>query len=233
MNLRFTPPVLVLALSIGASARVVSKANVGTTFADRSTFLQKHDTEKFISRRRANSITPTMFNQETTNGRHFYNPDVGILQGKTLRRFGSTLKNEKEHQRDASEIGAEYVPRFLQVEVVPLCGTNGTCPHKACACRANGGDIISDQCAPVFNSLCNGYADADGKEWNIDGCINDYQDYPGLHEYAKSASCQLSQCFDGGGTYGSCFCQWYQSACEMIGDERPYTVSQGERERDV
>jgi hypothetical protein len=209
MNLRFTPPVLVLALSIGASARVVSKANVGTTFADRSIFLQNHDTEKFLARRRANSINPTMFNQAATTGRHFYNPDVGILQDKTrLRRLVS-----------------DNVPRFLQSEAAPLCGTNGTCPHDACVCRANN-DVMSDQCAPVINSLCNGYTDADGKEWNIDRCINDYQDYPGLHEYAKTAYCLLSQCFVEGGTYGSCFCQWYQSACEMIGKERPYTVSQ-------
>ena len=83
---------------------------------------------------------------------------------------------------------------------------------------------MSDQCAPVINSLCKGYADADGNEWNIDRCINDYQDYPGLHEYAKTAYCQLSQCFDGGGTYGSCYCQLYQSTCELIGDERPYSV---------
>ena len=213
MNLRFTPPVLVLALSIGASARVVSKANVGSTFADHSTFSQKHATEKFLSRRRTKSLTASIFDQQATTERNFYNPDVGILQDKThLRRFGS-----------------DNVPRFLQSEAAPLCGTNGTCPHNACACRANGGDVISDQCAPVINSLCKGYADADGKEWNIDGCIHDDVDYPGLHEYMKSAYCQLSQCFDGGGTYGSCYCQLYQSACELIGDERPYTVSQGER----
>lgn len=207
MNLRFTPPVLVLALSIGASARVVSKANVGTTFADRSTFLQKHDTEKFISRRRANSITPTMFNQETTTGRNFYNPDVGILQDKThLRRFGS-----------------DNVPRFLQNEAAPLCGTNGTCPHDACVCRANQ-DVTSDQCAPVINSICNGYTDADGKDRNIDGCINDYQDYPGMHDYIKTGFCLMAKCMDEGGTHGSCYCQMYQYACQMFGDERPYSV---------
>ena len=234
MNLRFTPPVLVLALSIGASARVVNKANVGSTLAVRSSFFQEHTTEKFLSRRLAKRNAASIFGQEATTGRNFYNPDVGILQGKTLlRRFGSALKNEKEHRRDASEIGAEYVPRFLQSEATPLCGTNGTCPHNACVCRANGEDVMSDQCAPVINSLCNGYADADSNEWNIDGCINDYQDFPGLHEYAKTAYCLLSQCFVEGGTYGSCACQLYQSACEMIGDERPFNVSQGERKRDV
>lgn len=219
MNLKFTPPLLALALSISASARIVSKANVDTVLAERSSFFQAQVAEKITARRRAKQNSAAIFDQEAY-GQNFYFPDVGILQGKTRRhRIGTVLKNGAD---DIEGIGK--IPRFLQAEA-PLCGTNGTCPHSACVCRANR-DVISDQCAPVINAVCNGYADKDSKEWNIDGCINDYQDSPNLHEYLKTVFCQLSKCFDDGGTYGSCFCEFYQSACKMLGDERPYTVSQ-------
>lgn len=228
MNLRFTPSILALALSISASARSVGEANSIVKLVDHSTLFHDGNGEKLRARRRVERISTSSFDPGATNGRSFYYPDVGILQGrKHRRRFGNVLMNGrvKRSYADAAD-STEKAQRFLEAEVAPLCGTNGTCPPSACTCRANGGDFISDQCAPVINSVCNGYTDADGKEWNIDGCIKDYQDRPGLHKYLKTEYCQLSKCFDEGGTHGSCYCQLYHYACLTVGDERPFQVSQ-------
>jgi hypothetical protein len=203
MNLRFTPPVLVLALSIGASA----KANVGSTLADRSSLFQKHATEKFISRRRTKSITASIFDQQANTGRNFYDPDIGILQDKIhLRRFGS-----------------DYVPRFLQAEEAPMCGPNGTCAPNFC--NAAGSRLTVETAAVELNAICNGYTDVNGKNWTFEGCIESYPGYPGALEYAKNAYCRLAQCVVDGGSHESCYCQLYHDACDQYGDERPYDVS--------
>ncbi|KAL3772686.1 hypothetical protein ACHAWU_004695 [Discostella pseudostelligera] len=158
-----------------------------------------------------------------SSGRRFYYPDVGILQGGKSRP--NVLMNGRGQRSDAVTTNKlDNGLRFLQQAeetVLPLCGTNGTCPSSACDCRANE-DFISDHCAPVINSVCNGYTDADGKEWNVDGCFMYYADYPDRHEYFKTMHCRVSKCFDEGGTYGSCYCQWYDFLCQTYGDKRRY-----------
>jgi hypothetical protein len=231
MNLRFTHHVLVLALSIGASARIVNKANVGFTLADHSPLFQEHANEKVIPRRRAKRITASILGQEAATRRNFYNPDVGILQGKTLlRRFGSVPKNEKEHRRDASEIGAEYLTRFLESssrdkyrQEHPRCGTNGTCYPGFCDAYESGEDY--EDLAVAQNAICNGVTDANGKKWEFEGCIRDYPGYPDYQLYTKSNYCGISKCLVDGGLYGACICQAYKSLCEMFGDVRKIACS--------
>jgi hypothetical protein len=179
----------------------------------------------------ANSISTSLFEQGVSSRRRFYHPDVGILhlQGeKSRRRFGNDIMNGRGHRKAGPTQKFDHALRFLQQAEeapLPLCGTNGTCLPSACDCRANV-DFISDHCAPVINSVCDGYTDADGKEWNVDRCFMYYADYPDRHEYYKTMHCQVSKCFDEGGTYGSCYCQWYDFLCQTYGDERRYIVSQ-------
>ena len=186
----------------------------------------KLDNEKYTIHRLTNTISSSHIEQGVSSGRRFYYPDVGILQGGKSRP--NVLMNGRGQRSDAVTTNKlDNGLRFLQQAeetVLPLCGTNGTCPSSACDCRANE-DFISDHCAPVINSVCNGYTDADGKEWNVDGCFMYYADYPDRHEYFKTMHCQVSKCFDEGGTYGSCYCQWYDFLCQTYGDERRYIVS--------
>ena len=180
--------------------------------------------EKAKHRRLASSISTSFFDQGVSSGRRFYHPDVGILQGGMgRRRFGNDLMNGRG-QRKAAIDNFDSVTRFLEAEVAPYCGTNGTCLPSACDCRANG-RRISDQCAPVFTSLCNGYIDENGKNWTLEGCFRYYADYPNLQKYAINAYCKMSKCIADGGTYGSCYCQVYHSLCQRYGDERQYNVS--------
>ncbi len=212
MNLRFTPPGLALALSMSASARNVSKANLDATLAKRSSFFKERVAEKFAARRLAKQISTSIFEQEATNGRSFYNPDVGILQGR-------------KHSGVQRGIDADNVPRFLQAEEAPKCGANGTCAPSFCTDM--GSRFTAYAAAVSLNAICNGYTDAMGKNWTFEGCFDyvDYPGYPGLQEYLRNAYCRFAQCAVDGGTYDSCYCQLYHDLCEKYGDKRPYNVS--------
>ncbi len=76
----------------------------------------------------------------------------------------------------------------------------------------------------IFNSLCYGYTDANGKNWTMEGCW-DLAEYPGLQKYAIVTYCNMSKCIADGGSSGSCYCQLYHSLCQTYGNERPYNVS--------
>jgi hypothetical protein len=213
MNLRFTPPILALALSMSASARIVSNTNVDATLAERSSFFKELIADKIAARRRAKQqISASIFEQETTHGRSFYNPDVGILQGR-------------KHRGVQRGIDAGNVPRFLQAEEAPICGANGTCTPSFC--NDMGSRFTAYAAAVSLNAICNGYTDEMGKNWTFEGCINyvDYPGYPGLQEYLRNGNCRVAQCAVEGGSYESCYCHLYHDACEVYGDERPYDVS--------
>ena len=247
MKLRFTPTVLALVLfsntsEVGARRRTGEAIIYGSDLAKHSGNTNKGgNDDKSTSRRRAESIiiSASAFEQgvENTGGHTFSYPDVGILQvGKSRlhhrrRHFGNDLTKNGRVQHDATPAAdTVIIPRSLQAEdeapPMMMCGTNnGTCPPGACDCIANGG-VISDQCAPIFNSLCNnGYTDANGKNWTFEGCWAHVADYPGLQKYAMDAYCKMSECIVDGGSSGSCYCQLYQSLCDTYGDERPYNVS--------
>ena len=229
MNLRFTPTALALALYISSAegSRRTVGALLGSELADNSSPYSyringggNNDENTVISRQHADSISASVFEHGiATSGQRLYYPDVGILQaGKSRRR----LMNDRVRDTDSVQ-NVEIATRFLQAKETPMCGTNGTCLPSACTCRANGG-VISDQCAPIFNSLCNGYTDANGKNWTMEGCW-DLAEYPGLQKYAIGAYCDMSKCIADGGSSGSCYCQLYHSLCQTYGNERPYNVS--------
>jgi hypothetical protein len=229
MNLKFTPTILSLIFSIdSAGAREMGDAILGSDLADiHSDNIGIFGNEKAKHRRLASSISTSLFDHVESSGRRFYYPDVGILQGpRSRRRFSNDIMNCRGQRNDAGDKGKlDSGPRFLQSEAAPFCGTNGTCLPSACDCRANGG-VISDQCAPVFTSLCNGYIDENGKNWTLEGCFGYYADYPNVQKYAINAYCKMSKCIADGGTHGSCYCQVYHSLCQIYGDERQYNVSQ-------
>ena len=116
-----------------------------------------------------------------------------------------------------------YPSRYKYRQENPRCGTNGTCEPSICACRANSDKV---ECAASFNDLCNGVTDANGKNWGFEGCYRDYPDYPDFQMYHKTLYCDSVKCIVDGGTYGSCYCQVYQTLCEEFGDVRKYHVSQ-------
>ena len=224
MNLRFTPTALALALSVSAVLARSNSEDVvlgGSELAERSPHRQDAENEKITAhnRRVAELISTLNFEQGGASGRKFHYPDVGILQGrKGPRPFAGPAMHGKAKLGGRAADSANNVPRLLQAEEAPMCGTNGTCPPKACECLANGVGI-SDECAPVFNSQCNGYTDADGKEWKAEGCMRD------LPELYKTFYCQIAKCVAGGESSASCYCEVYQSLCLTYGDEPLYNVS--------
>jgi len=223
MNLRFTPTVLALVFAIkSAGARRTGEELLVSELADVHTDDSERNNEKSTAHRRAELISTSIFEQGPADGLRFYYPDVGILQGRKSHSRSGFYMNGRGQRSDAdSRTGADKLPRFLEVKEAPICGTNnGTCLPSACDCIASG-IPFSDRCAPVFNSLCNGFTDADGKNWTFEGCIPPTY-YAGLREYLKHYSCPVVKCIVEGGTYGACFCQMYHSLCLAYGDERPY-----------
>ena len=228
MNLRFTPTALALALYVSSvvGGRRIDGALLGSELADNSSPYRINgggdDNENTItSRRHSASIAASMFEHGiATYRQRLYYPDVGILQGGKSRR---RLLNGRVQRVATSVPNVNVAPRLLQAKETPMCGTNGTCLLGACTCCANGG-VISDQCAPIFNSLCNGYTDANGKNWTMEGCW-DLAEYPDLQKYAIGAYCDMSKCIADGGSSGSCYCQLNHSLCQTYGNERPYNVS--------
>ena len=107
----------------------------------------------------------------------------------------------------------------------PRCGTNGTCYPGFCDAIVNAMKT-EDYVAP-FNVICNGVPDANGTKWGFEGCYRDYPDYPDYQLYAKTLNCNLINCFvdTANASYGSCYCQTFQSLCEVFGDVRKYDVS--------
>ena len=230
MNLRYSPTLLALALAISAAgARRTGGLVVGRDLAKLHTSAHQDDgNEKSTDRRRAGSISASVIERVTVDGRSYsYYPDVGILQGgKSLRRLGDVHLNDIGHRSNVDSIGGAYTGlqfRFLEAEMTLKCGTNGTCAPSICNHFANFFNIYSS--AASVNSICNGYIDANGKNWTFGGCFPDYLEVPRRQEYMKNLGCQLAKCFDDGGAYGSCYCQAYHSACEKYGDQRLYEVS--------
>jgi hypothetical protein len=224
MNLKFTPTVLALVFAINsAGAKRTGEELVGSDLAVVHSDDSEPDieNEKSTAHRRVELISTSIFEQGPADGFSFHCPDVGILQRrKSRRRSRNVLMNGRgQRSHTDSHTGADKRLRFLEVEEAPICGTNGTCLPSACECKANVA-VLSDRCIPVFNSLCNGYTDVDGKNWTLEGCINPA--YPGLQEYTKQYFCPVVKCLVEGGTYGACFCQMYHSLCLTYGDERPY-----------
>ena len=106
-----------------------------------------------------------------------------------------------------------------------MCGTNGTCAPSFCATL--GSRFTYYAAAVELNAICNGYNDSNGNNWTFEGCTPDhYKGIPGLLDYARTIYCGIAQCAVEGGTYGSCYCQWYDFLCQTYGDERRYIVSQ-------
>jgi hypothetical protein len=197
---------------MSASARTVTKTNIDATLAERSFFFKELIADKFAARRRAKQqISASIFKQETTHGRSFYNPDVGILQGRKYRGV----------QRG---IDAGNVPRILQAEEAPICGMNGTCAPSVCDAWSSRLTIYAG--ADSLNAICNGYTDVMGKNWTFEGCFKYYPQYPGYQEYLRNGYCRVAQCAVEGGSYESCYCHLYHDACEAYGDDRPYNVSE-------
>lgn len=117
-----------------------------------------------------------------------------------------------------------YPSRNKYREENPRCGTNGTCSPSVCNCYANG--VGKEDCAASFNDICKEVPDANGKIWKFEGCYRDYPDYPDFQLYYKAAYCGVTNCFVDGGKYGSCYCQMFNTLCELFGDVRKYSVSE-------
>lgn len=228
MNLRYSPTLLALVSAISAAgARRTGGLVLGSGLTKLLTPRQDDGNEKNTNRRHlAGSISTSVIERATVDGRSYY-PDVGILQGgKSLRRLGDVHLHDIGQRSNVDSIGGANTGlqlRFLEAEMALKCGTNGTCAPSICNHFANFFNIYSS--AASFNSICNGYIDANGKNWTFGGCFPDYLEVPRLQEYMRNLGCQLAKCFDDGGAYGSCYCQAYHSACEKYGDQRLYEVS--------
>ena len=107
----------------------------------------------------------------------------------------------------------------------PRCGTNGTCYPGFCDAYVNS--MGMNDIAVPLNAICNGVADANGTKWGFEGCVKDYPGYPDYQVYAKTLYCNLANCLvdTANASYGSCYCQAFQSLCEVFGDVRKYDVS--------
>lgn len=225
MNLRYSPTLLALALAISAAgARRTGGLVVGRDLAKLHNSHQDDGNEKSTDRQLlAGSISTSVIERATADGRSYY-PDVGILQGgKSLRHLGDVHSGQRS---TVDSIGDAYTGlqlRFLEAEMALKCGTNGTCAPNICNHFANFFNIYSS--AASLNTICNGYIDTNGKNWTFGGCFPEYLEVPRLQEYMKNLGCQLAKCFDDGGAYGSCYCQAYHTACEKYGDQRLYEVS--------
>ena len=222
MNLRYSPTLLALVLAISAAGarRTGGHVVLGSGLTKLLTSHQDDGNEKSTNRRRAGSISASVIERATVDGRSYY-PDVGVLQGgKSRRRLGGSGQH-------ADSIEGAYAAglrlRFLEAEAVLKCGTNGTCAPSVCYHLANWHNVYTS--AAAFNSICNGYMDTNGRNWTLEGCVGNYPETPNYQMYSMKGICPLAKCVDEGGTYGSCYCQLYNAMCKMYGDERPYVVS--------
>lgn len=132
-----------------------------------------------------------------------FNPDVGIL--RTMKQV-----------RSASDIGD--VPRFLVGGYTTQNCNKGTCAPFVCDCYNGGGS----NCVAEAYDLCNGYVDADGKEWTAAGCASPYAgqatDYfqNSVDEIVAYEICYLTGCLAKGGGPGECLCKQAVFSCPAI-----------------
>lgn len=138
--------------------------------------------------------------------------DVGILSGND----GSRHHDNIPLFRHGFGFGIGMSPRFLQEEVL-TCPYPETCEPNLCACTGNGvGNGYT--CAAELNAVCNKVTDVNGTVWTIDGCTGDTK-------YYRKAWCPFAECIVNGGTYGTCYCKFYETVCEIYGDRNKYEVS--------
>jgi hypothetical protein len=119
----------------------------------------------------------------------------------------------------------DYSSRDKYRQEHPRCGTNGTCYPGFCDAYVNA--MKTEDLVAPYNAICNGVTDANGTKWGFEGCFRDYPDYPDYQLYSKTLNCNLINCFVDSAkmSYGSCYCQAFQSLCEVFGDDRKYDVS--------
>lgn len=211
MNPKLTPSAVSLALS--ASATVVG----GNQFPSAGDVVISPDrlvdgTEVNTHQRRVKAEQIDHNNVDI--GGSNIDVDVGILSGYNdgSRRNG----NKFTFQRQPRGFGMSS--RFLQEEV-PTCSYPETCEPNLCACTANGGTGNPGyECAAELNAVCNKVTDVNGTTWSIAGCV-------GNVKYYRKVWCPFAECIVNGGTYATCYCEMYQTVCDIYGDRQKYEVS--------
>jgi hypothetical protein len=217
MNSKFTPTELALALSTS----VVVESSISTVDEVNSFNRQKVGTEISKSRRKAEQnifYNAPDGNGISADGEKIIEVDVGILAGEDgyLQRGTVPLFGRRRSGVKVASSSFSTIPRFLQEDEQPKCAYPDTCEPNLCACTAKGG--YAYDCAAELNAVCNKVYDTDGTVWTLDGCT-------GNLKYYANAYCPFAKCIVEGGSYGECFCQFYQIVCDLYGDRQKYEVS--------
>ena len=202
MSPKITPSAFSLALSTIAVVGDISSEAEGISPDVLST-------ETIIHQRKADAEQLFLYNFDIV-GRNV-DADVGIL---SENKDGSRHQfNDPLFHRQSGGLGV--ATRFLQEEV-QTCSYPETCEPNLCACTAKGG--LAYECAAEINAVCNKVTDVNGTIWTLDGCV-------GNLKYYRKVICPFAKCIVEGGTYGTCYCQQYQTVCDIYGDRQKYEVS--------
>ncbi len=203
MNRKLSPSAVSLALSISD----VSGGNIISAAEDIAPDVLSAET--IIRQGKADAI-PLFLNNLDIGGSN-KGVDVGILSENNDGRHHRG--NMPSFQRQSGGFGV--ATRFLQEEL-PTCAYPETCEPNLCACTAKGG--LAYECAVEINAVCNKVTDVNGTIWTLGGCVGDMK-------YYRKVICPFAKCIVEGGTYGTCYCQQYQTVCDIYGDRQKYEVS--------
>ena len=216
MNLMFTPSALALFLS---TANVVAISNiehsdnaVELTNHVNSSYQQKKSggvVETYAQRRLVGQLELGPNEEEGESGRNNRaDVDVGLLHhgGMKKKRLGNKIGFGLfgGHQRILQSTTGEIA------DEPETCPKPDTCEPTLCNCVSEGGKAYD--CAAELHAVCNGMTDANGKTWDIAGCV-------GYAEYYENLYCPYVACLVGGGTRGTCGCTFYEDSCEIYRDD--------------
>jgi len=207
MSPKLTPSTVALALS----ACAVVGGNIISSAGEVNSPDELIDVKEEILHQRRAAMEQIFLNNVDIGGSNT-EVDVGILSGND----GSRHHDNIPLFRHGFGFGIGMSPRFLQEEVL-TCPYPETCEPNLCACTGNGvGNGYT--CAAELNAVCNKVTDVNGTVWTIDGCT-------GNTKYYRKAWCPFAECIVNGGTYGTCYCKFYETVCDIYGDRHQYEVS--------
>ncbi len=217
MNPKFTATEMALALSTSV---VVESNSISTVEEVKPFDREKNGTEirKFGRKTEQNNFFNTPDGNGISADGDDIEVDVGILAGEDgyLQRGTMPLFGRRHPGVKVASSSFSIIPRFLQVDEQPKCAYPETCEPNLCACTAKGG--YAYDCAAELSAVCNKVYDADGTVWTLDGCT-------GNVKYYANTYCPFAKCIVDGGSYGECFCQFYQIVCDLYGGRQKYEVS--------
>ena len=188
MNRMFNSLFALTLSSVGAAARIsTDSSNSAGKLSTGGPLNRRTKLNDLVTvQKHAAKTSPLYKGDPDTSSDSGISPDVGVLREGMAR----TLQN-----------GSMYYSEGDHHDGSMMCGAN--CQPSTCICMSNIFlETSGVDCAIEIDAVCNGVTDADGTNWNIQGCIVGYP-------YGDSSDilCSVAKCRVDGGSFATCWSQ--------------------------